>query len=488
MISHPRCYKDIKELAKTTGNKIPDLLAMSCQNDPFYIMPAQKKQAEWFANLWSRFNLPRGVHLRRIHYKLVSLPEGDAVNLVDGRLYQNTEGCWQYLASASKAARCLSLVAADAFQDQRNPDPVTNCDYPYQTHPHWWLSSSWSDNDWLIPEINTNLAADLDWIIPRVFVGGYDATAHDQPFHLEIISEKSTMDDIVIPLCEELAINYAPATGFQSITGVIGLLKRLRQANKPGVIFYISDFDPAGSFMPPSVARQIEFWLPTYAPGLDVLLLPIVLTKEQVIQYSLPPIPIKDTDKRQDNFLNKYDVSGATELDALEALHPGELEKIIQQAVAPYRDSRAKSKQAYIKWQAGDSLNKEWEAICRPYAWRIDRLKEQAEEIINGYQDSLENLQRAMSEELEPVKQQLESLRQAIKQDAADFDPILPDSYKSPVGMPEQFDGLFDSRRDYLTQIKSYKLRQVVHEQPQFGDSLPICVESGESRNTKATL
>ncbi len=460
----PRCYKDIKELAKSTGNKIPDLLAMACQNDPFYIMPAQEKQAEWFANLWSRFNLPHGVHLRRIHYKLVSLPTGEMVLLVDGRPYQNTEACWQYLGCASKAARCLSLVAADSFQDQRNPDPISNREYPEQEQPHWWLSSQFDTNEWEVPKINTDLIADLNWSVPDVYVSGYKSTAHDQPFHMEIISEKSTMDDIVIPLCEELAINYAPATGFQSITGVIGLLKRLRQANKPGVIFYISDFDPAGSFMPPSVARQIEFWRPVFAPALDVLLLPIVLTKEQVIQYSLPPIPIKDTDKRQDNFLAKYGVAGATELDALEALHPGELEKIIRQAIAPYRDSIAENQQRRIYWQANSVVDKQWSAICRPYAWRIDRLKEQAEEIVNGYQDRLDRLQQAMDEELEPVKQQLKDLRQAIKADADDFDPILPDPYKSPVTIPDQFDGLFDSRRDYLTQIKAYKHRQSIKD------------------------
>ena len=456
----PRCYKDIKTLAKATGNKIPDLLAMSCQNDPFYIMPAQEKQAEWFANLWRRFNLPHGVHLRRIHYKLISLPSGE-ITLIDGRVYQNTETCWQYLGSASKAARCLSLVSADAFQDQRNPDPITNCEYPIKEQPHWWLSSQWRTKDqWAVPEINADLVADLDWSIPDAYVGGYKPTAHDQPFHLEIISEKSTMDDIVIPLCKEKAINYAPATGFQSITGVIGLLKRLQQANKPCVIFYISDFDPAGSFMPPSVARQIEYWRPIFAPGLDVLLLPIVLTKEQVDEYKLPPIPIKDTDKRQDNFLAKYDVGGATELDALEALHPGEFEKIIRQAISPYRDGCAEYQQRKIYWQADRVVSDQWKAICRPYTWRIERLKEQAEEIVGGYQDRLEQLRQEMDKELESVKLQLKNLRQAIKSDADEFDPELPDPYQSPLTLPDHFDGLFDSRRDYLTQISAYKFKK----------------------------
>ncbi|HCB12424.1 MAG TPA: hypothetical protein DEP36_02475, partial [Gammaproteobacteria bacterium] len=321
----PRTYLDIKALAKQTGKRIPDLLAMASQNDPFYIMPAQAKQAEWFAGLWKRFNLPHGVHLRRIHYKLISQPESDPVLMVDGRSYQNTDLCWQYLGSASKSARCLSLVSADAFQDQRNPDPILHRDYSDNPQPQLFFNKHSSGSEWNLPTINADLADDLDWRIPDFGAIGYTPSPHDHPFHLELISEKSTMDDVIVPICKALGINYAPATGFQSITGAINLLKRLQHADKPGIVFYASDFDPAGSFMPASVARQIEFWLPTYAPGLNVLVLPIVLTKEQVQTYNLPPIPIKETDRRQDNFLAKYGVFGATELDALEALHPGEL-------------------------------------------------------------------------------------------------------------------------------------------------------------------
>ena len=48
---------------------------------------------------------------------------------------------------------------------------------------------------------------------------------------------------------------------------------------------------------------------------------------------------------------------------------------------------------------------------------------------------------------------------QDIKADADEFDPVLPDQYESPLALPDQFDGLFDSRRDYLTQLSAYKSR-----------------------------
>jgi hypothetical protein len=93
---------------------------------------------------------------------------------------------------------------------------------------------------------------------------------------------------------------------------------------KPVRIFYISDFDPSGDNMPIQVARQLEFWRSTYAPESDIKLTPLALTAAQALHYNLPRIPIKDSDLSKAKFEAEYGV-GATELDALEALYPGDL-------------------------------------------------------------------------------------------------------------------------------------------------------------------
>lgn len=449
----PRSYEDIKALAKVTGRRIPDLLAMASVNDPFYIMPAQAKQGEWFAGLWEKFDFPQGVHLRRIHYKLIS--QAEPVLMVDGRPYQNTELCWQYIGSASKAARCLRLVDPTAFEDKRNPAAILVRRYEASNPtPDAWIESL---NEWAIPEIAVDLADDLDWSLPRPLVTGYDFRDNDKPFHLELINEKSTMDDVVVPLCQRLGINYAPATGFHSITGVIGLLRRVAESGKPGVVLYVSDFDPAGSFMPPSVARQIEYWLPVYAPGLDVLVLPVVLTCNQVTHYGLPPIPIKETDKRQDNFLAKYGVQGATELDALEAIHPGELRKIIIAAAAPYRDLEIGNRLMKAEQDAEEAAREAWRELSETYVKPLKALKSQTRDIVAGYQDRLESLRQAMNADLAPIREALDSLRQAINADRDQFTHDLPPRPESALTLPDEFTGLFDSRRGYLEQLPFYK-------------------------------
>jgi hypothetical protein len=72
----PRGYHAIKALAKDLGCSLETLLAMAKKNDPFYCgAPAHVEKAQWFAALWRTFAYTTGVHLRRIHYQLVSQPD-----------------------------------------------------------------------------------------------------------------------------------------------------------------------------------------------------------------------------------------------------------------------------------------------------------------------------------------------------------------------------------------------------------------------------
>jgi hypothetical protein len=89
-------YESIKQLAVESGQPMSSLLALSEDNDPFYCGRASAvADAQWFLDIWRRFGFGKGVHLRRIHYRLVS--EGN-VMLRDGTTpYANTEKCWDRL-------------------------------------------------------------------------------------------------------------------------------------------------------------------------------------------------------------------------------------------------------------------------------------------------------------------------------------------------------------------------------------------------------
>lgn len=83
-----------------------DMLVLSQQNDPFYAgNGVEGEKARWFAELWERFGYGSGVHLRRVHYRIVS--EGSILR-ADGEPYENNSRCWEYMQSASRHANYVS--------------------------------------------------------------------------------------------------------------------------------------------------------------------------------------------------------------------------------------------------------------------------------------------------------------------------------------------------------------------------------------------
>jgi hypothetical protein len=86
------------------------------------------KMAEWFANVCHdlgferpNFNENHQVHLRNIHYSIVS--QKIPINAHDGEEYTSKKNNWNYLEDASRYARLLGLVDPLIFKDQRNQKP-----------------------------------------------------------------------------------------------------------------------------------------------------------------------------------------------------------------------------------------------------------------------------------------------------------------------------------------------------------------------------
>ncbi|MCL6559569.1 MAG: hypothetical protein K6U74_12375, partial [Firmicutes bacterium] len=270
-------------------------------------------------------------------------------------------------------------------------------------------------------------------------------------------AEKSTMNDVLVPACRRYGVNLIIGLGFMSITSVIELLRRVANSGKPCRVFYVSDFDPAGDGMPTAVARQIEYWLHTYALKLDIKLKPLVLTKEQVVAYRLPRTPIKETDRRKTRFEDCYG-EGAVELDALEALYPGELARLLEAAIAQYRDEELPRKLRKTKEELEEVLAEEWATKVGRYQGELDTLKKGVYEVVESYQKELQDLQRRLQRDLEPYGERLKSLRLAVE-DAVNSAAVPVPPLPEPETPPEQDDWLFDSRRSYEEQLARYKAR-----------------------------
>ena len=116
-------YEAISALAKELDRPVGTLIALSPNNDPFYAgMPSRRADADWFAEVWERFGFGAGVHLRRIHYRLISTTA--PLIMHTGVPYENTLECWARLMECSKSARNLRLVDPANFIDRRNSEAV----------------------------------------------------------------------------------------------------------------------------------------------------------------------------------------------------------------------------------------------------------------------------------------------------------------------------------------------------------------------------
>jgi hypothetical protein len=439
---------------------VAELLAMSRNRDPFYAgAPAQQAKAEWFAELWQRLQLPRGVHLRRIHYRLVTQKPGQLLpSKHDGTPYRNTELCWEYLQDAGATARYRKLVPADAFEDHRNPPPKL---FMRGSGGHGPAAVAlerlaW----WSLPSIRTNLATDFWLPLPGIeTVQGYDYDAGDQPYHVEVWIEKSTMDDVLEPVCRRLYANLITGEGFQSITNVVKLLQRVCELGKPARIFVISDFDPAGDSMPVAVARQAEFWLPEFATGADMKVTALALTREQVITYQLPRIFIKDTDVRKEGFEDRYG-EGAVELDALEAIHPGELARLVREAIEPYRDPTLADRLEEAEDAARELAEEAWAERLAPYQEELDAIREEVGAIVARYEGRLENLDETLQADLTPLRERMDAVRHAVQEEMNRFEVLLPERPAAETDPAAEDNWLFASERDYFTQLAAYKARR----------------------------
>jgi hypothetical protein len=267
---------------------------------------------------------------------------------------------------------------------------------------------------------------------------------------------------VLLPLCEMLHINFVTSVGFQSITSAIRLLQRasaLVHLGKPTRIFYISDFDPAGDGMPVAVARQLEFWLQDYAPGADIKLTPLALTREQVITYQLPRIPIKESDARKARFEECYG-EGAVELDALEALYPGELARLVREAVEPYRDLDLGERFAEVEAEAQELAEQAWNDQLAAHRGELNTIREEVGAIVARYQPQLAQMDADLQAELAPWRERVERLRRAVAVEMGRFRPALPPRPEAETDPLDEGTWLFDGQRDYLTQLSIYKARK----------------------------
>jgi hypothetical protein len=223
---------------------------------------------------------------------------------------------------------------------------------------------------------------------------------------------------------------------------------------KPTRIFYVSDFDRAGDAMPRQVSRQIEFWQHEYAPDMELRLLPIVLTREQVDRYNLPNVP-GESAKHNAGFEARQG-RGVVELDALEALVPGQLAAVVTEALGPYWDATLPERLRRAEADARTTANRQWDELTASLRAEVADVTSAVEAITERYEPALSQLAERLDEELAPLRERLEALETELQDITTDFAPDLPERPGPHSADDDDGPWLFDSNRDYLEQLRWY--------------------------------
>jgi hypothetical protein len=441
----PLNHERLKALSKQLGRPLFTLYALSVANDPFIAgQPARRAAAEWFAEVWNDLGVERGFHLRRIHYAAMS--QDPPILMPDGEPYINTDECADFLNHAALDARHLGLVDAEDLVDRKNAEPAIY----------------FADGDDVPASIECTtggLMGGSTMIQPPVLSFPHLQLSRPiitQPFHVEVWCEKSTMNDILMPLGESYGVNVTTGTGELSLTRCLQLVRRAKESGKPVRILYVSDFDPAGASMPVAVARKIEHLLHVRDLQLDIQLRPVVLTHEQCLRYRLPRTPIKASEGRARGFEARFG-EGATELDALEALHRGELRRILVREIGRYHDDALEDEVEAVTAQVRADLADVERTVRARHADDLAKLEAERVKIAAEIEEMAKRavkMELTLKRKARPILRKIEKEFEAEAPDVDDYD------WPEPDHGDEDDDPLFDSTRGYVEQIDRYKAHQ----------------------------
>jgi len=151
----------------------------------------------------------------------------------------------------------------------------------------------------------------------------------DQEYYIELWTEKDALSSVITPITEKYQVTFCVNRGYTSASSMYESAQRLSmQEDKKLVILYLGDFDPSGLDMDRDIKdRLTEF-------GIEVEVIRVGLTLDQVKEYQLPSNPAKENDPRSKWFNEEY----GDESWEVDALKPEVLYKLIEFTLLSYLD------------------------------------------------------------------------------------------------------------------------------------------------------
>ncbi len=165
--------------------------------------------------------------------------------------------------------------------------------------PYNWIADM-SRRGW---HVDTFSGAD-DFV--RSLAGYYRADLwRNADYRCEVWAESRSIASVIQKDCEELAVSLYPCGGFSSLSFVHQAAEQHNSSddNRPLVVLYIGDYDPAGVLIDQSLQKELRQHLRSTIP---LEFVRVGINEEQIDEYDLPTKPRKASDKRSQHV--KYTV------------------------------------------------------------------------------------------------------------------------------------------------------------------------------------
>jgi len=150
-----------------------------------------------------------------------------------------------------------------------------------------------------------------------------------QEYYVELWSEKDALSSVIAPITRRYQIPLSISRGYVSASSIYDSAQRfLEQEGKTKILLYLGDHDPSGLDMDRDIQKRlVEF-------GVEVEVIRIGLTAEQIERYAPPTNPAKLKDPRASWYVKNFGHS-SWEVDALK---PEVLQQLIESSILDYLD------------------------------------------------------------------------------------------------------------------------------------------------------
>jgi hypothetical protein len=244
---------------------------------------------------------------RQIHYRLLG-PDAPLTHASKpDSTYVNDKASYRKLVDLLSRGRINGLINWEAIED------VTR---PVSTHSAYRS----------VPDFFRDQFKD--------FLKGYWRNRQQsQPNHVEIVAEKLTVQTILEAVAEEFTIPLTITRGMSSLPPKKDIQRRFWWSRKRKLILLVvSDLDPAGDAIAEDLVKSFRRDFSIY----KIEAYKVALTIDQVQEFGLEPsMEAKDTSPTYAAFVEKYGITDAYELEAMD---PADLAQTLRDAITEVLD------------------------------------------------------------------------------------------------------------------------------------------------------